>query len=162
MIQDTGGHLPLSDTRQRWSFTTMSKLSRSKKFKRGDAAQQPSPQLPGSFTQHSQLGDTLGDSTGQPSKQSPVSDTHGSFTQQSPISDTPGSFTQQSYSQQARSTHTLISQTPCPALRLKNVGNSCFANSALQLVYTIKDFREFILSRRYTQFSGNIPRDPRI
>ena len=121
----------------------MSKLSR-KKFKRGDSTQQPSQQ-------HG-CGDTHGPFT----HNTTVSDTHRPFTQQSTVSDTLGHFNHQSSSQQARGTTNFNGQTPYQALRLKNVGNSCFSNSALQLLYSIKEFREFILSRRYTNLSGEI------
>ena len=118
----------------------MSKLSR-KRFKSGDSTQQPVP------PQQQGRGEGPGPST----HKSPISDAHGHFTQQSPISDTHGHFTQQSSPLQRGGT---TSKTSSHALRLKNVGNSCFANSALQLLYSVKEFREFIITRRYKDFSG--------
>ena len=114
----------------------MSKLSR-KKFKRGESSGQPTQQHGvgeghGTFTQHSPIGGAHGTFT----QQSPVRDIHGTFTQQSPVSKTTN----------------VISHD----LRLKNVQNSCFANAAIQVFYAIKEFREFILSRRYWNLSGKI------
>ena len=117
----------------------MSKLSR-KRFKSGNSTQQPVP------PQQQGRGEGPG-----PSTRFPISDTHGHFTQQSPVSDTYGPFTQQSSSRQRRGT---TSQASSHALRLKNVGNSCFANSALQLLYSVREFREFIITKRFKDFSG--------
>ena len=131
----------------------MSKLSR-KRFKSGDSTQQAVPpqqqgrgEGPGPSTLKTPISDTHGHFT----QQSPVSDTYGHFTQQSPVSDSYGPFTQQSSQQQRRGT---TRQTSSHALRLKNVGNSCFSNSALQLLYSVKEFREFIITRRYKNISG--------
>ena len=140
----------------------MSKLSR-KKFKRGESSGQPSQQHgvgegQGTFTQHSPIGGTHGTFT----QHSPIGGAHGTFTQQSPVRDIHGTSTQQSPVHGIHGTFTQQSPTSKTTnvishdLRLKNVQNSCFANAAIQVFYAIKEFREFILSRRYWNLSGKI------
>ena len=41
-----------------------------------------------------------------------------------------------------------------PTLRLKWVANSCYANSGLQLLYAVKEFRDFFTLSRFKDESS--------
>ena len=84
----------------------------------------------------------------------PVQQKSGDISQQpTSSSERPEDFTKSA----APSTGARISdEMSVPALCLKNVRNSCFANCGLQVLFSIPDFREFFLSRRFVTVSGKV------